>query len=119
MTTEDAGKAGPGETPAPLSLEQKRARLGLRPLPADGRDALEQAMSRSTPAASRLEEVLELGMALGADILSAEEVDAWTRALARIDALAYCVRLIEAQILAGNEGLGMMLPDTALEVDLQ
>jgi hypothetical protein len=101
-----------------LSLEQKRARLGLRPLPSEGRDALEGAMSRSTPAASRLAEVLELGVTLGADVLSSEEVDAWTRALARIDALAYCVRLIEAQILAGNEGLGMMLPDTTLEVDL-
>jgi hypothetical protein len=101
-----------------LSFEQRRARLGLRPLASDERSALEWAISQQTPAAARLEEMLKLGAELGADILSSEEVDAWTRALARMDAIAYCVRLVEAQILVGNVGTGMMLPDSELEVDL-
>lgn len=118
MAIEDAGEAEAIDQVPPLSFEQKRARIGLRPLTSDGRFALESAISQNTPAALRLQEVLALGVELGADVLSLEEVDAWTRALARMDAIAYCVRLIEAQILAGNAGTGMMLPDTALEVDL-
>lgn len=118
MAAGDAGSTGTVDDIPPLSLEQKRSRLGLRPLPPEGRLALEGAIDQATPAASRLEEVLTLGLQLGADVISPEEVEAWTRALARMDAIAYCVRLIEAQILAGNTGLGMMLPDATLEVDL-
>lgn len=118
MAVEDAGEAEAADDVLSLSLEQQRARLGLQPLSAEGRGALERAISQKTPPALRLEEVLKLGVQLGADVLCSDEFDAWARALARMDAITYCVRLIEAQILAGNSGAGMMLPDAALEIDL-
>ncbi len=115
---ENAGQPEAADDLSTLSFEQQRARIGLRPLAAEGRRALEGAIAQKTPPALRLEEVLKLGVQLGADVLSSEELDAWARALARMDAITYCVRLIEAQILAGNAGAGMMLPDAALEIDL-
>jgi hypothetical protein len=98
-------------------LERQRRNLGLTALTAEGRLAIEWALAQQTPPATRLATLLELGEQLGSLVLPSADLDAWGRALARIDALAFSARLIEAQIVAGNTGAGLMLPDPSLVLD--
>ena len=118
MSTSDSevGHEEDDEVPT-ADLERRRAHLGLAPLTREGRAAIDAAMSRNTPAAMRFRQLLALAERLGADFLPSDDLGAWGRALAEIDALAYCTRLIEAQIMAGNVGPGILLPDARLEIE--
>lgn len=98
-------------------LERQRRNLGLAALPPEGRIAVEWALAQQTLPATRLATLLELGEQLGSLVLPSADIDAWGRALARIDALAFSVRLIEAQIVAGNTGPGIMLPDPTVVLE--
>jgi hypothetical protein len=106
--------ASDGGTPL---LERTRAYLGLAPLPREGRLKIEAAIAMQTPSGMRLEDLLALGEELGALMnVMADDVDAWGGSYRRLDALGYAVRLVEAQIIAGNTGPGIMLPDPDLTV---
>ena len=105
------------DEPPGAGLERRRAHLGLAPLAPEGRAAIDAAILRNTPAAMRFQQLLALAERLGADFLPSDDLGAWGRALAEIDALAYCTRLIEAQIMAGNVGPGILLPDARLEIE--
>lgn len=98
-------------------LERTRAYLGLAPLPREGRLRIEAAIAAQTPAGLRLEDLLAFGEELGAQMnVMADDIDAWGGSYRRLDALGYAVRLVEAQILAGNTGSGIMLPDPDVTV---
>lgn len=113
---EGSQAAAPAEAPID-GIERRRRMLGLPPLTPEAHLALEWALSQQTPGALRLQRLLEFGEQLGSLELPSADLDAWGEALARIDALAYGARLIEAQIIAGNTGIGIMLPDRTLDIE--
>jgi hypothetical protein len=97
-------------------LERQRRGVGLAPLPLSGRHVIEEAIADETPAGVRLAELLDLGEEVSARMAPDADFDSWGGLYRRLDALAYAIRLMEAQIVAGNTGAGMMLPNPDLEV---
>jgi hypothetical protein len=43
-----------------------------------------------------------------------DNFEVWGAVCQRLDAIAYALRLVEAQLIAGNTGPGMLLPDKDL-----
>jgi RecB family exonuclease len=97
-------------------LQRERSILGLPPLPEDGLSRVAEAVARDTAAGTTLAALLALGRELGEETAPGDDVAAWAASLRRLDALAYAVRLVEAQIFAGNSGDGIMLPDARLVI---
>ena len=116
MTNSEASSEEADESSS-TDFDRGRGRLGLTPLTPEGRTAIDWAISQNTPAAARLQQLLEIAKRLGAGLLPSDDLNAWGSALADVDTLGYCARLIEAQIIAGNVGQGILLPDAHLEIE--
>ena len=119
MLDEHLGEEEGGELdigPTRSLLESRRSILGLAPLPLEGQRAVEAAIAARTPAGVRFENLLAIGEELGARVLPTDDFDRWATACQRLDAMAYALRLLEAQVIAGNTGAGLLLPDRDLLV---
>jgi hypothetical protein len=95
-------------------IDMRRSRLGLRALPPEGRVVVEAAIAAQTPAGIRFQNLLAIGAEIDAQAVSNDNFDVWVTVCQRLDAIAYAVRLVEAQLIAGNTGAGMLLPDRDL-----
>jgi hypothetical protein len=95
-------------------IDMRRSRLGLRALPPEGRVVVEAAIAAQTPAGVRVQNLLAIGAEIDAQAVSNDNFDMWVTVCQRLDAIAYAVRLVEAQLIAGNTGEGMLLPDRDL-----
>jgi hypothetical protein len=102
------------ESDAPQVIDMRRSRLGLRALPPEGRVVVEAAIAAQTPAGVRVQNLLAIGAEIDAQAVSNDNFDMWVTVCQRLDAIAYAVRLVEAQLIAGNSGAGMLLPDKDL-----
>jgi hypothetical protein len=96
-------------------IDARRSRLGLTSLTAAARAAITAAIARRTPAGIRFETLLTIGEEIDAAV-PADDFAAWAAACQRLESIAYALRLIEAQLAAGNSGPGMLLPDKDLLV---
>ena len=96
-------------------IEARRSRLGLTSLTSAAREAISTAIANRTPAGVRFETLLTIGEEIDAAV-PADDFAAWAAACQRLDSIAYALRLIEAQLAAGNNGPGMLLPDKDLLV---
>jgi hypothetical protein len=96
-------------------IDARRSRLGLTSLTAAARAAITAAIARRTPAGIRFETLLTIGEEIDAAV-PADDFAAWAAACQRLESIAYALRLIEAQLAAGNSGPGMLLPDKYLLV---
>lgn len=96
-------------------IDARRSRLGLMSLTTAARAAITAAIADRTPAGIRFETLLTIGEEIDAAV-PADDFTAWAAACQRLDSIAYALRLIEAQLAAGNSGPGMLLPDKDLLV---
>jgi hypothetical protein len=96
-------------------IEARRSRLGLMSLTSAARAAIAAAIANRTPAGIRFETLLAIGEEIDAAV-PADDFAAWAAACQRLESIAYALRLIEAQLAAGNSGPGMLLPDKDLLV---
>ena len=96
-------------------IEARRSRLGLMSLTSSARKTIAAAIANRTPAGVRFETLLTIGEEIDAAV-PVDDFAAWAAACQRLDSIAYAVRLIEAQLAAGNSGPGMLLPDKDLLV---
>ena len=94
-------------------IDARRSRLGLTPLTSAARTAIAAAVASRTPCGIRFESLLTIGEEIDASV-AADDFAAWAAACQRLDSIAYALRLIEAQLAAGNSGPGMLLPDKDL-----
>ena len=97
------------------ALAARRSVVGLPPLPSEGLGTIAASLAAETPLGRHLDRLLALGEEIGG-AAPADDFAAWAAAAQRLEALAYALRLIEAQIIAGNNGPGLMLPDRNLYV---
>ena len=97
-------------------IAARRSRLGLMALPPEGRVALEAAVAAQTPAGMRFETLLAIGEEIDAHVVPVDDFERWATMCQRLDAVGYALRLVEAQLIAGNTGPGMLLPDKDLLV---
>ena len=111
----DECESGSREESAGREIEARRSRLGLMSLTSTAREAIATAIANRTPAGVRFETLLTIGEEIDAAV-PADDFAAWAAACQRLDAIAYALRLMEAQLAAGNSGPGMMLPDKDLLV---
>jgi hypothetical protein len=112
MLEQDVGAAEGDD----LQIDVRRSRLGLRALPQEGRRAVAAAVAARTPAGTRFESLLAIGEEIDAQIVPLDNFEVWATVCQRLDAIAYALRLIEAQLIAGNTGPGMLLPDKDLVI---
>jgi hypothetical protein len=98
-----------------LALAARRSLVGLPPLPPEGLGTIAASLAAETPLGRYLDRLLALGEEIGG-AAPADDFAAWAAAAQRLEALAYALRLIEAQIIAGNHGPGLLLPDRNLYV---
>ena len=94
-------------------IDALRSRLGLMSLTSAARTAIIAAITNGTPAGIRFETLLTIGEEIDAAV-PADDFTAWAAACQRLDSIAYALRLVEAQLAAGNSGPGMLLPDKDL-----
>lgn len=111
----DERENGDREESAGREIDARRSRLGLTSLTDAGRTAITRAIASRTPVGIRYETLLTIGEEIDAAV-PAEDFAAWAAACQRLDSIAYALRLIEAQLAAGNSGPGMLLPDKDLLV---
>jgi len=97
------------------ALAARRSLVGLPSLPREGLGTIVAALAAETPLGRQLDRLLALGEEIGG-AAPADDFAAWAAAAQRLEALAYALRLIEAQIIAGNNGPGLLLPDRNLYV---
>jgi hypothetical protein len=112
MLEQDVGERESGGR----EIDGRRSRLGLMTLPLEGRLAIEAAIAGRTPAGIRFETLLTIGEEIDGQVVPADSFEAWATVCQRLDAIAYALRLIEAQLIAGNTGPGLLLPDKDLLV---
>jgi hypothetical protein len=111
----DECENGGRENDGGREIEARRSRLGLMSLTSAARQAIAAAITNGTPAGVRFETLLTIGEEIDAAV-PADDFAAWAAACQRLDSIAYALRLIEAQLAAGNSGPGMLLPDKDLLV---
>ncbi len=112
MLQQDVGECESGDR----QIDVRRSRLGLMALPREGRLMVAAAIAARTPAGIRFENLLAIGEEIDAQVVPVDNFEVWGTVCSRLDAIAYALRLVEAQLIAGNTGSGMLLPDKDLLV---